>query len=293
MNTDKNITLRQIFQSFRGRICATWLLVLLEYVGLALIPLSMGIAIDGLLDRKPESLLVLGSLMAGLTVLSVLRHLYDTRIYGTIRVRLGTVLDSQHSKLDVSAKSARLDMGRELVDFFEEEMPDCIGAVVQMIVTLGVLTVYDMRLSMAALAMTAGMGLTYALFHGSIYRCNSGFNNQMEKQVSILTVGSPRKLLAHLLGLKKWEVRISDREAVMYGIIFLLVTAFIIYNLWTGSHLDAMSAGRIFTVLSYSWDYVEAAITLPTTMLFLTRIKEITGRIACTPEPCTQKTEMQ
>jgi len=285
MNKDDNINLGVIFEAFKTRIGVTWLLVLLETIGLALIPLAMGISIDGLLSDNPSDLLWLGGLLVTLTIASVARRIYDTRIYGAIKVKLGTVLNAQQSALEISQKSARLDMGRELVDFLEEELPILISALVQITITLVVLAVYDFRLSIAAIVMTATILLIYSLFHKTLYHCNTGLNNRIEQQVSTISTGKPRQLLAHLLGLKKWEVRLSDREAILYGCVFLVVTIFIIYNLLISAMLDQSTAGRLFTILSYSWDYVEAVIALPATLMIFTRIKEITQRLAVKSTP--------
>lgn len=279
MNREQNINLRTIFRAYRLHIGATWGLVLLETIGLALIPLAMGMAIDGLLADKRSSLIWPGCLLIALTVSSVLRRIYDTRVYGAIRVRLGTILHGQMPKLNLSHQSARLDMGRELVDFLETELPELITSVVQIAVTLVILTSYDIRLFMAALWLTGVILVIYGLFHRTLYRCNAGFNSRKEQQVTVLASGRPRHLLAHLLGLKKWEVRLSDREAVMYGCIFLMVTIFILSNLLISALPDNATPGRIFTIISYSWEYAEAVIALPTTLLFFTRIQEISKRI--------------
>lgn len=280
MTSNEIINLSNIFAAFKVRIAITWLLVLLETIGLALIPLAMGVAIDGLLAKEPRALLWLGGLLIALTFSSVLRRIYDTRVYGSIRVRISTILADQQINTDVSRKNARLDMGQELVDFLENELPELITAVVQICITLIVMGFYDLRLSMAAITMMLAVIIIYALFHKQLYRCHAGFNSRKEQQVAVLATGTPKRLLAHLLGLKKWEVRISDREALMYGWIFLAVTTFIIYNLVVSASLDNATAGRLFTILSYSWDYVEAVIALPTTFLFFTRIQEITQRIS-------------
>ncbi len=279
MDKDKDINLSNIFAAFRLRIGVTWILVLLETVGLTMIPLAMGVAIDGLLGGEHQQLFWLGGLLVALTILSVLRRIYDTRVYGTIRVRLCTILDAQQQGQDVSCKNARIDMGRELVDFMEEELPNLITAVVQIAITLVVLAAYDYRLMLSAVAMTVAVVVTYSLFHWALFQCHAGFNGCRELQVSILATGRPQRLLAHLLALRKWEVRISDREALLYGCIFLAVTAFILYNLYLSAFLDNATAGRLFTILSYSWDYVEAVIALPATLLFFTRIREITRRV--------------
>ncbi len=101
----------------------------------------------------------------------------------------------------------------------------------------------------------------------------------MELQVGVLELKKPKPLLEHLRSLRRWEVKLSDTEAGLYGAIFLMVIAFILYNLWFGTSLPDVSTGTIYSIVSYSWSYVEAALVLPYSMQSLTRLHEITERI--------------
>ena len=74
---------------FRWRVGITWFLILAETALTVLIPLFIGFAIDGLLSREFQPLVHLGTLMVALTLIGVIRRIYDTRVYGTIRVELG------------------------------------------------------------------------------------------------------------------------------------------------------------------------------------------------------------
>ena len=67
-----------------------------------------------------------------LVVVSVVRRIYDTRVYGTIKVELGLRLLERRQGLGVSVRSARLDMSRELVDFLENEVPLLFTSVIQL-----------------------------------------------------------------------------------------------------------------------------------------------------------------
>ena len=79
--------------------------------------------------------------------------------------------------------------------------------------------------------------------------------------------------------LRRCEVRLSDTEAIMYGTIFALMFAFILTNLWFASTIDAVTAGMIFAILSYSWELVESGATLPAVLQQWTRLTEIRERI--------------
>ncbi|WDE01653.1 ABC transporter six-transmembrane domain-containing protein [Thalassomonas actiniarum] len=267
-----------IIQRFPVKLICTWLLVALENVLLALVPLYIGFAIDDLLTGGTKALLFVGALLVLLTLISVLRRIYDTRVYGDIRVSLGMAVDNRHDLQPVSVRNARLDMGGELVDFLEHELPQLMTAVIQITVTLVVLGSFHWQLATAALALTLAMLFIYGLFDRRFYLLNGKLNGQMEKQVANIKAGS-RPLLAHLLRLKKYQVKLSDTEALVYGLIFLLACGFVVTNLWLAAGLLELSSGKIFSIVSYSWEYVEAAILLPVSLQTWSRLKNISQRL--------------
>ncbi|WDE14314.1 ABC transporter six-transmembrane domain-containing protein [Thalassomonas haliotis] len=278
-----------IMQRFPVKLSCTWLLVVLENVLLSLVPLYIGFAIDDLLTGGTKDLLFVGVVLVLLTLISVLRRLYDTRVYGDIRVSLGMAVDNRHEQQPVSLRNARLDMAGELVDFLEHELPQLMTAVIQILVTLVVLASFHWQLTATALSLTLAMLLVYGLFDKRFYLLNGKLNSQMEKQVAIIKAGS-RPLLAHLLRLKKYQVKLSDTEALVYGLIFLLACAFVVTNLWLAAGLLELSSGKVFSIVSYSWEYVEAAILLPVTLQTWSRLKNISQRLN---QPSTARVPQQ
>ena len=274
-----SIAVQGILRHFWRPVGVTWALVIAENVLITLIPLLIGFTIDGLLSGSVSELFMLAGVLAGLIVIAVIRRIFDTRAYGSIRVALGTALHRRFPDLDVSARTARIDMARELVDFLEVEVPVLLTAIIQIVMTLGVLFFFDYRLALSALAATIAMGVLYAFFHRRFYRLNGALNQQKEAQVRILGEGRGSGVIGHLRALRRHEVRLSDTEAIVYGLIFLLQIGFIIYNLWLGASLPAITAGTIFAIVTYSWEYVEAAVMLPAGLQSWSRLAEITGRI--------------
>lgn len=274
-----DITLPNILRRFWRPVGVTWALVISENVLLSLIPLLIGFTIDGLLAGRQQELVILAAVLVGLIVIGVLRRIYDTRAYGSIRVALGTTLHRRFPDMQVSAKTARIDMCRELVDFLEQEVPVLLTAVIQIAITLGVLFFFDYRLAVSAIVATLAMGILYMFFHSRFFHLNGALNEQMEAQVRILGERRGRGVIGHLRALRGHEVRLSDTEAIVYGLIFILQIGFIIYNLWLGASMPAVTAGMIFAIVTYSWEYVEAAVMLPAGLQSWSRLSEITGRI--------------
>lgn len=279
MRATDRLTIAALLRRFPGRIALTWAMTLAETALMALIPLFIGFAIDGLLNGSLRELWNLAYLSGGLIALSVLRRIYDTRVYGSIRVAFGTAQLSRGDGLPVSVLNARLGMGRELVEFLEETLPTVMAGGVQLVIAVVILYSFAPLLAVSAGVAAVGSIGVYALFHRRFYRLNAALNQQTEKQVGVLELRAARPALSHLLRLRRQEVRISDAEAALYGLVFVLLMASILFNLWHATTALTASTGAIFSIISYSWDFVEGTLTLPMTLQSWTRLSEIMRRL--------------
>ncbi|MCP4319956.1 MAG: hypothetical protein GY789_29245 [Hyphomicrobiales bacterium] len=279
MLKDEPLTIVTLLRKFAGSVTLTWLLTFCETALMALIPLFIGFAIDGLLADNAVALLQLAAILAGLTAVGVVRRLYDTRAYGTMRVELGKALVGRADGVPVSTVNARLGMSRELVDFLEEEVPALLSAAVQLIVSIIVLFSFHSMLSFAAGAAAVLMIGLYGIVHARFFRLNAEHNHQAEQQVGILEAKSADGILAHLNVLRRVEIKLSDTEAFVYGAIFAVLLGFIVFNLWFAAKHIETSAGTIFSIISYSWEFVESALMLPITLQGWSRLSEIMKRI--------------
>lgn len=83
----------------------------------------------------------------------------------------------------------------------------------------------------------------------------------------------------HLNRLLVFEVRISDTEAVLYGVAFVVLTRLILFNLLFAETTLSATVGIILAIVSYSWECVESALVLPTTLQYWSRLCEIEKRL--------------
>ena len=279
MLKDKAVTIATLLGTFRRPILVTWTMTLCETALTALIPLFIGFAIDGLLSGDTTALLQLAAVLAGLILVAVLRRVYDTRAYGTIRVEVGRAQVDRSVGMPVSTLNARLGMGRELVDFLERDLPEVMDSAVQLAVSLIVLYVFHPVLSYAALGAAVLMIALYGLSHGRFYRLNADHNHQTEQQVRLLEARRSEGVLSHLNKLRRIEVKLSDTEATVYGAIFTVLLGFMVFNLWFATTNIETTAGTIFSIVSYSWEFVDSALVLPVTLQGWSRLSEITKRI--------------
>ena len=279
MSLKQPISLITIIQLNLWKVLLTWLMVLVENVMLILLPLFIGFAIDGVLEQDLQPLLMLALCLFALVIVSVVRRFYDTRVYGAIRVKLANLVERNLRGLELSAKDARLTMSRELVDFLEEDLPSLMTAVVQLIATVVILATFDQTLALSMLGAGVGMLIIYGLFHRTFTRLNGAFNDQIEQQVSLLGAAKLSAIRRHFEWLKRCEVKLSDTEAIVYGLIFALLFSAVLGNLWLVSHMDSPTPGQVFSIVTYSLEFVETAVLLPITLQTLSRLGEISQRL--------------
>ena len=142
MNQNKPISLSSIISSFKAAIGLNVFLTLIETSLMAMIPLFIGFAIDGLLSGDNEDLFNLMAVLIVLVIFSVLRRIYDTRVYGHIRVKVADTLVQRAKDMVVSKLNARLQMGKELVNFLEKDVPELLNAATQLIISLVVVILF-------------------------------------------------------------------------------------------------------------------------------------------------------
>jgi hypothetical protein len=51
------------------------------------------------------------------------------------------------------------------------------------------------------------------------------------------------------------------------------------YNLWFAASEITSSPGQIFSIVSYSFEFVESSVAIPALLQTLTRLQEITERL--------------
>jgi len=246
---------------------------------LALFPLLIGRSIDGLLAGDPAAFEQLVAVMALLLMVATGRRVYETRAYGAMRVALGQAQAHRAGGEAVSVTNARVLMGRELVDFLEKEAPMSITGVIQVVVALAVLLSFHATLALSAAAAAGAMLGIYALSSRRFFRLNADLNPQSEAQVAELESRSPARIAAHLIGLRRHEVRLSDTESIVYALIFAALLAMLAFNLWFAATQTGASTGEIFAIVTYSYEFIETSVILPMTLQSLTRLAEITRRI--------------
>ncbi|MEM8897629.1 MAG: ABC transporter six-transmembrane domain-containing protein [Bacteroidota bacterium] len=271
------MSLQKIFRRFRLRISLTFLLVLVEGLLAILFPLFIGYAINDTMDGTPKGMILLGALGVASLLFGSLRRFLDSRFYAHIFRELGQELGSEDAS-PLSEQTARLNMLGELVEFFENSIPQIVMSLIGLGGILFILAAIDLRIFLSCLILLLVVLGVYALSKRKTLQYNTGYNDTMEQQVNVLASRDQGQMKDHLAKLMKWNIKLSDLETVNFAIVWLLVIGLLILAIsWAVQHGDI---GYVFALVMYVFQYTESVITLPYFYQQWLRLQEISGRLS-------------
>ena len=276
----------------------TYSLFSLEMLGGLLRFYFFGEAINGLIKGSYTGLFVLTVVHLSYLIVGTIRHMYDTRTYTAIYTSLVTkFLSRRYNKIEVSKLSAHSTLAREFVDFLEHDLVYVIEAVYNILGSLILLFFYDKTVVGICLAILAPVVIISFFYGKKMRRLNKHKNDELEKQVDIISTGDNINIRHHYNNLRKWQVRISDKEAWNFGFMEIMVLVVIGVSLMVSKNLhnSTIMAGSLFAIYSYILKFASGLDTIPYTLQRLSSLSDITRRIELQAEdfPKEKKLEIE
>lgn len=264
------------------QLIITYFLFSLEMLGSLLRFYFFGEAINDLIKGSYQGLIVLTVVHLSYLLIGTIRHMYDTRTYTAIYTSLVTkFLSRRYNKIEVSKLSAHSTLAREFVDFLEHDLVYVIEAVYNIFGSLVILFFYDRVVVGICLAIMIPVIIIGMLYGKKMRRLNKFKNDELEKQVDIISTGNNLIIRDHYNNLRKWQVRISDKEAWNFGLMEIMVLVVIAVSLIVSRnmHNSNVMAGSLFAIYSYILKFASGLDTIPYTLERLSSLGDITRRI--------------
>lgn len=173
-------------------------------------------------------------------------------------------------------------MAREFIDFLEFDLNYVVEAGYNIAGSLIMLFFYDKMVVVICLAILIPV-MVISYFYGKrMKRLNQLKNDELEKQVEVISTRNTKKINLHYANLRKWQIKISDKEAWNFGVMELMVLVVIITSLLitTGNRWqEGFLAGDIIGIYNYILKFVGGLDTIPYTVQRLSSLKDITRRV--------------
>lgn len=276
--------LRNLMMKHKYRLIITYLLFSFEMTSNLLRFYFFGEAINGLSKGSYNGLIILAAVHLIYMLIGTFRHMFDTRTYSAIYTSLVTkFLSRRFSKIEVSKLSAHSTLAREFVDFLEHDLVYVIEAGFNVLGSLILLffCFSDKSVVLICLGILIPIVFVSRLYGRKMKWLNKLKNDELEKQVDIISTGNNAMIREHYNNLRKWQVRISDKEAFNFGFMEMMVLVVIIVSLIVSKqvHTGTVEAGSIVGIYMYLWKFTSGLDTIPYTLERLSSLSDITRRI--------------
>ena len=269
----------KIFSRFRLRMSLTFSLVLIEGILSILFPLFIGFAINGALEGDYDGAMLLGGLGLLSLIIGSARRLFDSRFYARVYSELGYQIGTMKGGTP-SRQAARLNMLGEIVEFFENSVPQIVNSIIGLVGTLLIVATLNTKIFVGCLIIFLVVLVVYTLSKNKTIRFNTGYNNALEQQVDILAKGDLPKLKTYLRSLMKWNIRLSDLETINFSIVWMLMMGFLVISIIWSIEGAEVNYGAVFALVMYVFQYIESVVSLPFFYQQWLRLKEISSRLS-------------
>lgn len=277
--------LSSLTRTERLSIAGTYSLTLLENLCTLAYPAITGWAVDGLLKGSYRGLSVLIAVWLVHLVTSFVRQRFDTRVFMGLYARFAVLTVAEQKRLGhgTSIVSARVEMMRDMVGFFEADVPAMFSQVVTVVGSLVMLFTYDLEAGFIAMAVLLPMALVNAWYWRRALHLHRGLNDQIEREIEDIESARPLRLRRHFGRVRRWHVQLSDSESWTWTVTELATIVALVVLLIDFTRSPGFSAGAIYAVLAYVFDYLDGLDSAPALVNNVARLRDIRARLGRRP----------
>lgn len=265
----------------RPAVAVTYTLTLAENLCTLAYPALTGLAVDGLLKQSYTGLAVLIAVWLVHLVISFIRQRYDTRVFMGLYAHLAvhTVAEQQGRGHGTSVVSARVEMVRDMVAFFETDVPAMLHQGVAVVGSLAMLFTYDVAGGFVAMAVLLPMALVNAWYWRRAVSLHRGLNDQIEREVQDIESARRLRLRRHFGRVRRWRVQLSDSESWTWAVTELATIVALVVILIDFTRSPGFTAGALYAVVAYVYDYLDGLDHAPTLVNNLARLRDVRARL--------------
>ena len=276
------LSFKSILLDAKWKISLTLALVVVESIIGIFFPLVIGLAINDLLEDSYVGITHLALLGVASLIIGSLRRFYDTRAYAGVYLKSVTQMVSHEQKQqrEVSSISARANLMTEFVEFLENAMPDIVDSLIAVVGVLILIATLNVNVFWACIGLLTLMITMYLLTGKRNYALNKSFNDEFEKQVTVVTSKSKLTRQKHFRALMRWNIALSDLETFNYFVIWAGVIALFVYTPIQVIDDGVLNYGLVLSILMYVFDYIERLVVMPLHIQQTIRLHEISRRLS-------------
>ena len=273
-------TLKSIAIEHNKKLILTFALVLAENGLFLAYPIFAGFAINAIMQGNTLNALIYALFVLIAWLVGAIRRRVDTQVFANIYAKLAVnvIMNEKQNAKDDSAIIARVALSREFVNFFETHFPMFFTSVISIIGSAFMLIFVEPKVAVACFAVMT----FFLIFLPRYIKKNDDLylrlNDRLEKEAKVIGVFNKSTLNRHYDVVSKFRIAISNREAMSYFIIGISASLLFLVAIIVLSSQQT-NAGRIYSVMTYIWNFVISLDDSPKLIEEFSNLKDIGKRI--------------
>ena len=273
--------LLNIIKKHKYKIFVTTFILVLENILFLILPLLIGYAIDGVIAKNFFPLWTMIFFYAMGLIMSTIRRMIDTRTYSHIHLDMAEAImyDDEYDEDERHKQLSRVEMTADIIVTLNNEIPMFVQASIQIIGTFIILSRFSFSYFIAMTLVCVLAVIICAFSTKNIYHLNRKLNNNYEGYIDSITKNKNKSFSKYFHLMNERKIHLSDLEARIYGALLLSVLGLLVFVLVSESTKPNVSAGDIFSVMSYVLKFQADISFLPYLYQKIIGTKEIVNRI--------------
>ena len=273
-------TLKSIATEHNKKLILTFALVLAENGLFLAYPIFAGFAINAIMQGNTSNALIYALFVLIAWLVGAIRRRVDTQVFANIYAKLAVnvIMNEKQNAKDDSAIIARVALSREFVNFFETHFPMFFTSVISIIGSAFMLIFVEPNVAVACFVVMT----FFLIFLPRYIKKNDDLylrlNDRLEKEAKVIGVFNKSTLNRHYDVVSKFRIAISNREAMSYFIIGISASLLFLVAIIVLSSQQT-NAGRIYSVMTYIWNFVISLDDSPKLIEEFSNLKDIGKRI--------------
>lgn len=170
-------------------------------------------------------------------------------------------------------------MLEEVVEFMENSLPALIQNIVGLVGIIVIIAFLNIKIFWGGIITLILIFIIYLITEKRTLYFHQSYNNELEKQVDIITTNDPQKLSQHLHRTMHWNMKLSDLEAGNFSLSWLILMVLLVASIIIAIQDGIVQYGALFALIVYVFDLIESIMTLPLFYQHWIRLSEIIRRL--------------
>ncbi len=243
--------IKSIWANNRGGILFIYALNIVEEICYVLIPSAVGMLINTFIYGTGYGVFAFVLTYLGWQGVATFRKILDTKVFTKVynQVSLQIIEHHKSENIEVGKINARIELLKQIVDFFEEDLPFLMNSLVSIFGAAILLYFYNSTLLFVCLVILIPSFIINYFFGKKMVKITEKVNDAYEKQVDIITHENLPKIKSYFEEVRRFNIQKSSLEAYNFGTIELFSFTMIITSIYVICKTPNMNYGDI--VASY------------------------------------------